>query len=141
MAIDTLYENLWAPRYAFRFCYNFIFCLLLLWPSTCYAMASSHHKNKESLPFDAQQWRQVSLHSTDNTRYRMITDLFKQYPLIGMRKEQILELLGPQSDEEYFRDWHLRYWLGPEPGIGIDSIWLVMRCKDGVITEYRLLTD
>jgi len=95
-----------------------------------------------SQQFDQQKWAQSKLYANDRTRYLMYSDLIHKYNLLGMDKAQILNLLGPQSDTEYFTDWDLRYWLGPEPGpISLDSVWLVISFKDGKVSKYQLITD
>ncbi len=70
----------------------------------------------------------------------MHEDLIAKYKLIGMTKDGIIDLLGPQSDPAYFKDWDLRYWMGPEP-YGIDSIWLVMKLRKDKVVEYEIVTD
>ena len=63
--------------------------------------------------------------------------------LLGKTRQQALDLLGKPSDEGYFRDWDLVYWLGPERGfISIDSEWLVVRLgKDDRVIDCRTVTD
>lgn len=92
------------------------------------------------IPFDSQKWKNATLYGTDDTRYRMYEDLIARYKLVGMTKDEIIELLGPESDPAYFKEWDLRYWMGPEP-YGIDSVWLVMRIRDGRVVEYKIVTD
>ena len=52
--------------------------------------------------------------------------------------------LWPEPDKtEYFKEWDLVYWLGPERGfISIDSEWLVFRF-DGQkkVTDYKIMRD
>lgn len=93
------------------------------------------------VPFDSDVWKNVKLYFSDSTRYEMYDDLINKYKLIGMTKEEIVELLGPQSDPAYFKDWDLRYWLGREPGIGIDSIWLVIKLENNKVIYFKTVTD
>jgi hypothetical protein len=100
------------------------------------------HKDKQApIQFSSVQWCKAPLYGSDNTRYKMYKDLIARYTLKGMTKEEIIELLGPQSDPAYFKDWDLRYWLGPEPGWKIDSIWLVIKLKNNRVDKYQLITD
>lgn len=94
-----------------------------------------------SLPFDSQAWKRADVSSLERIRYRMHEDLLKRYPLIGMSKENLIELLGPPVNSEYFREWDLKYPMGPEPGIGIDFIWLVLKLRDDTVIAYNVVTD
>ena len=61
----------------------------------------------------------------------------------GETRQDVIKLLGDPSDEGYFREWDLVYWLGPERGfISIDSEWLVVRLgRDGRVIECRIVRD
>jgi hypothetical protein len=63
--------------------------------------------------------------------------------LQGKTRRQVIELLGKPSDDGYFRDWHLVYWIGPERGfMSIDSEWLVLRLgRDDRVVECRIVRD
>lgn len=72
----------------------------------------------------------------------MHEDLLQKHKLIGMTKEEIIGLLGPQSDVNYFQSWDLRYWMGPEPSfISIDSIWIVLKLEKNKVVKYKIMTD
>ena len=114
------------------------------------AVHQLHHPNSafgfgnsfsSEMPFDSKKWKEVNLYVGEDTRYRMHKDLLRKYKLIGMSKEEVLDLLGPQSSPTRFPEWDLRYWMGPEPGIGIDSIWLVIKLKDDKVIDYKVVTD
>lgn len=122
---------------------NSIFLIL-----TCFLIVSCVSANKilsnsasGQIKFDSEKWKNVKLYFSDDTRQRMLEDLLKKYKLIGMTREEIIALLGPESDPAYFKGWDLRYWLGREPGLGIDSLWLLLRLKDGKVIEYKIATD
>lgn len=67
------------------------------------------------IPFNSQQWKSAEYSDyTDETRQRMLRSLIRKHRLLGMKKEQVLDLLGPESDPAYFAEYDLRYWLGPE---------------------------
>jgi hypothetical protein len=63
--------------------------------------------------------------------------------LRGKTRQQVIELLGDPSDEGYFRQFDLVYWLGPERGfMSIDSEWLVLRLgRDERVVECRIVRD
>jgi hypothetical protein len=73
----------------------------------------------------------------------MVDDLRRRYPLKGRTRAEVVALLGEPRPTNYFTEYDLVYWLGPERGaISIDSEWLVLRLdKDGRIVEERLVTD
>jgi len=51
-------------------------------------------------------------------------------------------LLGPPTQTDKVKQWDLVYWMEPEPGLGVDSVWLVLRVgADGRVAEHRILTD
>jgi hypothetical protein len=60
-----------------------------------------------------------------------------------MTRQHVIEPLGKPSDEGYFREFDLVYWLGPERGlISIDSEWLALRLgEDDRIIECRIVLD
>ncbi len=94
------------------------------------------------ISFDSAQWKSAPLYGINDIRYRMHNNLLKKHKLIGMPKEEIVKLLGPQSDPSYFQSWDLRYWMGPEPGfISLDSIWIIMKLKDNKVIKYEIVTD
>ena len=73
----------------------------------------------------------------------MVDDLIERISLRGRTRAQVVELLGEPPKTEYFNDFDLVYWLGPERGImSIDSEWLVMKLdQNGLVIERRLVTD
>ncbi len=92
--------------------------------------------------FDAITWRSVQ-RSDDATRLQMVESLIRSGKLNGLTHEQVVRLLGPDCDCDYFDDWDLVYWLGPERGlIRIDSEWLVIRFgQDSRVSNYELRRD
>jgi hypothetical protein len=94
--------------------------------------------------FDTAAWRSNPGSDTGwPARLRMVDDLLQHHDLHGLARPQVERLLGPADDTDYFRDWDMVYWLGPERGlVRIDSEWLVVRLgRDGRVTEYRTITD
>jgi outer membrane protein assembly factor BamE (lipoprotein component of BamABCDE complex) len=63
--------------------------------------------------------------------------------LLGKTREEVVELLGAPPSTEYFANWDLVYWLGPERGfIRIDSEWLVFQLDaNGRVNDNRIVTD
>ena len=73
----------------------------------------------------------------------MVDDLLSRRRLRGIRRDEVVALLGEPRPTAYFTDYDLVYWLGPERGlVSIDSEWLVLRLDgSGRVSDYRLVTD
>jgi hypothetical protein len=95
------------------------------------------------IPFDSVVWRTQIENIGDDTRIRMLDDLFRQVEFLGMPRAQVTDILGEPRKTEYFSEYDLVYWLGPQRGfMGIDSEWLVFRLnEDKKVAEYRIVTD
>lgn len=98
----------------------------------------------QRIHFDSIIWQDPkSERAWDNpVRLRMVNDLLKKHPLVGMSKIQVNKLLGIPKQTGYFRGYDYVYWLGPERGfISIDSEWLGIKFKDNNVIEARILRD
>ena len=64
-------------------------------------------------------------------------------PMRGRSRADIVALLGEPAKTDYFKDYDLVYWLGPERSpISMDSEWLVIRLDSlGRVSDVRLVTD
>ena len=94
-----------------------------------------------SLSFESAGWI-AATDATDRTRYRMHRDLLRRHQVTGMTRPEVVGLLGPPTETDKFQEWDLVYWMGPEPGLGVDSIWLLLRlAPDGRVAEHQVLTD
>lgn len=57
----------------------------------------------------------------------MVDDLLERFPLRGMTRAQVVELIGEPTERQLFKEHDMVYWLGPERGlIGTDSEFLVL---------------
>jgi hypothetical protein len=123
------------------------FVLLMLGPPLLVigsSWASSFGEYLHRVPFDSARWQDRTLvKAPDPIRTRMVDDLLAEHAFSGVPREAVVRLLGEPDQTEYFRDWDMVYWLGPERGfISIDSEWLVFRLGDRQhVTEYRLVRD
>ena len=93
-------------------------------------------------PFDATAW-QGEKTMTNDIRIRMMDDLLRRHSFRGMTREQVTAIVGKPDKTEYFKEWDLVYWLGPERGfISIDSEWLVLRLdSQKKVTDLRIVRD
>lgn len=92
--------------------------------------------------FDSVAW-QSGQSRANAVRIRMVDDLLRRHSFRGMAREQVVAIVGEPDKTEYFSDWDMVYWLGPERGfMGVDSEWLVFRL-DGQkkVSDYRIVRD
>lgn len=90
--------------------------------------------------FNSSAWKS-NLTTNSNIKQRMVHDLLENNELKGLSVTEINALLGKPPKSEYFKDCHYLYWLGPEGGLGIDSEWLCLQIKDGIVEDFKILTD
>ena len=92
--------------------------------------------------FDSQRWKLVE-RSDDYSRLRMIEPLIMSGRLDGVTQPEVIALLGPSDDTNYFNEWDFVYWLGPERSfMSVDSEWLVIKIgPTGRVVEYRVVSD
>lgn len=93
--------------------------------------------------FDPVAWKTDERNFTNAVRIRMVDDLLRRHTFRGMTRDQVTGIIGEPDKTEYFKDWDMVYWLGPERRfISIDSEWLVFRL-DGQkkVTDYRIVRD
>jgi len=98
----------------------------------------------EQIQFDPSKWKDKALvKTTDPIRIHMIDDLKQNYRLEGMKKAELLDILGEPDRNLEFPGWDIVYWLGPERGpFGIDSEWLAIRLNDQQeVSDYKIVTD
>jgi hypothetical protein len=79
--------------------------------------------------FDSELWKASLAEESENPiKLRMVDDLRRKHPLVGLSRSEVLDLLGEPSRTDKFSDWDLVYWPGSERGLfSIDSEWLVIR--------------
>jgi hypothetical protein len=92
--------------------------------------------------FDPVAWQGQKAMS-DDVRIRMVDDLLHRHHFRSMTRQQVTAILGAPDQTEYFREWDMVYWLGPERGfISIDSEWLVFRLDGQLkVADYKIVTD
>jgi hypothetical protein len=91
--------------------------------------------------FDSADWKAADY--WDGTRVQMIEHLQWSEKLDGLKKAEVIALLGRETDTTYFSDHDLVYALGPERGwLSLDSEWLVIDFdRDGVVASYQVVAD
>jgi len=95
--------------------------------------------------FDSQAWKagDSAPHSPSAPRLKMADDLVASGALRGLRRDAVINLLGPPTKTDKWKNWDLVYWLGAERSyVSIDSEWLVLRLgADGRVRDVRIVKD
>ena len=93
--------------------------------------------------FDAEQWQENKSQLGTKVRLEMADRIVARKMLGGKTLTQVTDMLGKPPTTDYFSDWDLVYWLGPERGfLGIDSEWLVVKLdRNGIVDDYKIVRD
>lgn len=91
--------------------------------------------------FDPLLWSDS--HTPASVRLRMADDLVSNKKLIGLARQEVVARLGEPPKTEYFKEFDLVYYLGPERGfISIDSEWLLLNLgPDGRVQRATIARD
>lgn len=90
--------------------------------------------------FNSSVWKS-NLTTNNNIKQRMVHDLLENHKLKDLSVTEIDALLGKPPKSEYFKECDYLYWLGPEGGLSVDSEWLCLQIKDGIVEDFKILTD
>ena len=95
------------------------------------------------IAFDRTVWLKGDGEKSMNPpRLRMADDLIRNHVIVGKTRSEIELFLGPPTQTNYFRNYDMVYWLGPErSGFGVDSEWLVVRLSEGRASESQIVHD
>lgn len=76
-------------------------------------------------------------------RVKIVDDLFRKHVLEGLSKDQVIDLLGPETENAYFKEpGNMVYYLGPERGlISLDSEWLVIELDENIVVDCQIKHD
>lgn len=93
------------------------------------------YEEVDDVSFEAERWRQgsreqvrASTGESSAPRIKMYRDLVADETLIGMKREEIVAMLGQPENYPFDPPWDWNYWLGPQRGImKLDSYWLAVR--------------
>lgn len=100
--------------------------------------------NITKIRFDSSKWKQTGqLNQVSYPRLEMADDLIHDRTLYGKTKEEVIELLGKPSNDDYFKTYDLVYWLGPSRDwFSVDSEWLLIQLDDSErVIKYELGRD
>jgi len=91
--------------------------------------------------FDRSLWD--NSRTPASVRLRMADDLVDNRKLIGLTRQEVVALLGEPPKTEYFREFDMVYYLGPDRGfITVDSEWLVTKLgPDGRVQRVTIAHD
>ena len=76
-------------------------------------------------------------------RVKMVDSLLEKHVLVGKSKEEIIGLLGNETENAYFKEVNnFVYYMGDERGlISIDSEWLVIEFRNNVVIDAKIMRD
>ena len=91
--------------------------------------------------FSASLWKNSA--TPPSVRLRMADDLINSQRLVGLTRQEVIALLGEPRRTEYFKEFDIVYYLGPQRGfMGIDSEWLVLKLNpDGRVKKAAVAHD
>ena len=91
--------------------------------------------------FDPSLWSNPA--TPASVRLRMAEDLVDNKKMVGLTRQEVVAQLGEPPKTEYFKNFDLVYYLGPERGfVSVDSEWLVMKLgQDGRVTRAIIARD
>jgi outer membrane protein assembly factor BamE (lipoprotein component of BamABCDE complex) len=88
------------------------------------------------IKFDSEKWKNWEISEENATmRWDMRKDLVKQHGLIGLTKEEVINLLGEPSSTHKTENT-VRYPLGYAI-FGIDTGVLILTLKDDIVINYE----
>lgn len=91
--------------------------------STCY-----YNKHKDDIPFESNKWKNwVEQEHNFNMRKNMIHSLESNHDLVGMSKQEIIDLLGDDSSS-YNENFH--YFIGYGMGISTSHMDIIFDTND-----------
>lgn len=98
------------------------------------------------MEFDEKKWKENKKQKNYNklsVRVAMVDQLMSSGKLDGLKKNDVIQLLGTPKKHGYFSSYDLVYHLGRERGLlSIDSEWLGINFNaESVVKEYKLLRD
>lgn len=96
----------------------------------------------QMIPFNPESWKREIGSDGKSSRILMLDDLKSKYHLVGMRRIEVIELLGDPS-RDYPKDEigenDIAYFIGRDTGFGIDFVYLIFRCDENqVVTKLDL---
>lgn len=82
------------------------------------------------LPFNSEQWKNCQQHSE---RYQMHTDFLRHHHVVGMSRDELVELLGkPDTDSAKELSWDFGQYFGA------DDSAIDFKLKDGKVVSYNV---
>ena len=94
--------------------------------------------------FEPARWQDsAAVYGPLAVRGCMVDDLRRRHRLRGRTRADVVALLGEPRPTNYFHEYDLVYWPGPERSLlGMDSEWLVIRLDaSGRVAEDSQATD
>jgi hypothetical protein len=95
------------------------------------------------VPFERIAWLEAEKSPESDVRHRMADWLVESSHLRGKTRAEVVDLLGPVTDTDKFREFDMVYVLGRERGwMSIDHEWLLLVLdREGRVSAARVTSD
>lgn len=109
------------------------------------ARAPYDHGEQEvtRMRFDPAGWaNEKTAFDPPYARRAMVDDVMRSVAKAGTPRADVERMLGATRDTNKFADHDLVYFIGPQPGLGVDSQWLLIDFDDaGRVASATLAGD
>lgn len=102
------------------------------------------HPYQEKIDFNQEQWIQnANVLQRPYYRLMMVDKLLKKERRFRNKsRNYVTKTLGPATQTDYFSNFDLVYYLGPQRGPGIDSEWLCFKLDEsGIVQKCIIMVD
>src|SRR5690349_8237895 len=135
-----LWRRIWIGLGITAFVLLIAYLSLWYYVSTMLASFAGPYEGRERTAFSKEAW-DAAAHDWEGARFLMMDDLIAKHPMVGMQRQDVIDLLGPFHATDY-PGFEFCYFLGPEDHpIALDNAWLVLTFENDVVTKWEVGTD
>lgn len=130
------------PRERVPYILAFIFSFSILFYSVSDRLFRAHYPAPRPawMPFDSQKWKSVRSKLWEHYRYNMYDHLVIKYKLIGMTREEILDLLGSESFPETSKESDLIYFMDGGSFLSGGTL-LIIEFHNNRVTDFKTMEE
>ena len=129
-------------RKRFPYILTLMISFSILWYSVADWFFRAHYPAPRPawMPFDSQKWKSVRSKLWQHYRYNMYDHLVIKYKLIGMTKEEVLDLLGSESFPETSKDSDLIYFMDGGSFLSGGTL-LIIEFHNNRVTDFKTIEE